>query len=253
MSYPITIWSKAYAPSVDNDTYSVQVDKYIWEKAMNQEGSKRKFLQIKHPYGLDDWIAPIGQPVSIEHVDTEEERRYAIYMPLWMIDASHLEGEGIGSTVHIIDEEYFPQATRIVFRVIDSAIYNADIKAELERALSAMGVIREHTTLHIPVEALGGYPVEVFVSQTEPANLVLCDGEEVVVEFEEPVDQISPPESEPEEEAPTPEITTTTHMIPEIQTSSTFSAFQGSGNVLGGSNAHIPEWRRGLPPPRGHR
>ena len=250
MSYPISIWSKAYAPSVDNDIYSVQVDKYIWEKAMSQEGSKRKFLQIQHPYGLDDWIAPIGQPVQIEHVDTVEERRYSIYMPLWMIDASHVEGEGIGSTVQIIDEEYFPQATRIVFRVIDSAIYNADIKEELERALSAMGVIREHTTLHIPVEALGGYPVEVFVSKTEPVNLVLCDGEEVVVEFEEPVDQISPPESEAEAQ-PEPN----TIMVPEIHTSSsTFSAFQGSGNTLGGSNASItmPEWRRGLPVPRRH-
>ena len=165
-----------------------------------------------------------------------------------------VQGEGEEAEMEVVNEEYFPQATRIVFRVIDSAIYNADIKQELEQALSSLGVLREHTTLHIPVSALGGYPVEVFVSKTEPANLVLCDGEEVAVEFEEPVDQMAPPPRVPtpipeevprlEEESFLPQ--------PEFQTagnSSAFRPFQGQGKTLGGSNADIPEWRRGLPPP----
>ena len=220
---------------------------------MREEGSKRKFLQIQHPSGLNPWIAPVGHPVLVPE-EAKKENTFNIYMPLWMIDAASLSGEGEESTLTIMDEEYFPEATRIVFRVVDSAIYNADVKVELEKALSSIGVIQEHTILQIPVEALGGFRVEVFISKTEPANIVLCDGEEVAVEFEEPVDQISPPPRVP---TPIPEPppmlpSLQTSMIPEhVSTNVGFTAFQGQGNTLGGSNVNIPEWRRGLaPPPR---
>lgn len=248
MNFPIRIWSKAYAPSPDTDNYSIQIDTYIWQKAMQQEGARRKFLCIKHPAGLEDLIAPIGHPVTIEH---EEEETYSVFVPLWMVDAAHLDGEGEQTTVEILDEEHFPEATRIVFRVVDSAIYNADVKEELEKALSSIGVIRKHSILQIPVEALGGYKVEVFVSETEPANLVLCDGEEVRVEFEEPVDQIAPPRPPTPIPEPPP-LFTTEGMIPEpiTQPETGFQAFRGEGRLLGGSNASIPEWRRGLPPPK---
>ena len=252
MNYPIRIFSKAYSPSPDEDNYSIQIDKTIWERVMREEGSKRKFLQINHPVGLDAWIAPIGQPVQIQNIQEEakeeskEEKKYNIYMPLWMIDAAQFGGEGEETTLDILDEEYFPEATKIVFRVVDSAIYNADIKEELEKALSSIGVVREHTTLQIPVEALGGYKIEVFVSKTEPANLVLGDGEEVAVEFEEPVDQISPP---PRVDTPPPSPVSFTSV--SNAASEGFQAFQGEGRTIGDSNTNIPEWRRGLlPPPR---
>jgi hypothetical protein len=258
MSYPIHIWSKAFAPSVDTDPFSIQVEKQIWEESMRREGGRRKFCRILHPSGLDDWIAPLGQPVDPTPTESEETPVHSkIYMPLWMIDSAHLDGDGEETVLEIIEDEYFPEATKIVFRVIDSAIYNADIKVELEQALSSLGVIREHSTLHIPVSALGGYPVEVFVSKTEPANVVLCDGEEVAVEFEEPVDQIAPPPPRPPTPIPEPPPTLTTDLMvpegfisqPQRQTTG-FQAFQGEGRLLGGSNVNIPEWRRGLPPPK---
>ena len=224
---------------------------------MRIEGSRRKFLRIQHPAGLDDWIAPIGHPVT-SHMDEEEskeERVYDAFLPLWMIDAAHLGGDGEQTQVEILDEEHFPEATRIIFRVVDSAIYNADVKEELEKALSSIGVIRKHSVLQIPVEALGGYKVEVFVSETEPANIVLCDGEEVAVEFEEPVDQIAPPVRPPTPVPQPPPTLSTNGIIPEgVFASSSqgqeFQAFQGEGRTLGGSNVEIPEWRRGLPPPK---
>jgi hypothetical protein len=254
MNFPIRIWSKAYAPTPDTENYSIQIDKSVWEKAMREEGSRRKFLRIEHPLGLEDWIAPIGHPVTVSVPHDEEANEdclYDVFLPLWMIDAAQLGGEGEQSTLEILDEECFPEATRIVFRVVDSAIYNADVKDELEKALSSIGVIRKHSTLQIPVEALGGYKVEVFVSETEPANVVLCDGDEVRVEFEEPVDQIEvprPPTPIPE----LPALLPTTMMLPEtlVAPQQGFQAFAGQGRLLGGSNATIPEWRRGLPPPR---
>ena len=219
---------------------------------MRQESGRRKFLRIEHPYGFDDWIAPIGEPVasSGDAEEKHDEDCYNVFLPLWMIDTARLEGGGQEAVAEIVNEDYFPEATRIVLRVIDSAFYNADVKAELERALSAMGVIRQHTTLQIPIQALDGYTVEVFISQTEPANIVLCDGEEVAVEFEEPVDQIQtprPPTPMPEP----PSVLLPGTMIPDEPVETTgFRPFQGQGRTLGGSNVAIPEWRRDLGPPR---
>jgi hypothetical protein len=248
MSHPIRIWSNAFAPSPDTNVFSIQVPKDIWSEAMCSEGSRRKFLRIEHPEGLEDWVAPLGAPY-LQDNETDDPIQN-VYLPLWMIDSAHFSGNGEESTMEVMGEDSFPEATRIVFRVIDSAFYNADVKEELERALSAMGVIRQHTTLQIPVQALGGFPIEVFVSKTEPANLVLCDGEEVAVEFEEPVDQIRPPTPIPELPPASTDFTQT--MIPASppREPQRFHAFQGEGHRLGGSNATIPEWRRGLPPPR---
>ena len=261
MNTPVRLWSKAYAPSSDPDPFSIQVDKRLWEKAMQDESSRRKFLRIPKNDSGEAWIAPIGQPVITDYDDSEskEERRYDIFLPLWMIDAWALIGEGEEAEIQTMNEEYFPQATRIQLRVIDSAIYNSDIKDELEKALSALGVIQEHTTLQIPVSALGGYLVEVFVSETEPANIVLCDGEEVALEFEEPVDQIAAPPPRPPTPVPPPvQRLPVDTMIPENFLDSTqelsqtqgFRPFQGQGHVIGSSNVNIPEWRRELGPPK---
>lgn len=250
MTHPIKLWSKAYAPSPDTDSFSIQTEKSLWEEILRREGSRRKFLRIEHPDGLEDWIAPIGEPVTVDESEEHETSRN-LYLPLWMIDAGHFRGEGEEAVLTIMDEEFFPNATKIVLRVIDSAFYNADIKEELERALSAMGVIKQHTTLQIPIQALGGYTVEVFIAETEPANVVLCDGEEVAVEFQEPLDQIAPPRPATPIPEPLPlPVLSTDGMIPESTLRAGFQAFQGQGRLVGSSNADIPEWRRDLGPPR---
>lgn len=252
MPHPIRILSSAYAPTASTDPFSIQVETPLWEQAMRQESGRRKFLRIEHPDGFDDWIAPIGEPVTCED-GTEgkhDDDCYNVFLPLWMIDTAKLQGTGDHAVAEIVTEDTFPEATRIVLRVIDSAFYNADVKEELERALSAIGVIRQHTTLQIPIQALDGYAVEVFISETEPANIVLCDGDEVAVEFEEPVDQIQPPRPP----TPIPDQPSVLHsdtMIPDEPAGFTgFRPFQGQGHTLGGSNVIIPEWRRDLGSPR---
>lgn len=86
------------------------------------------------------------------------------------------------------DQGAFPAATRIVLRPHDSAFFNSDIKAELERGLTRIGVVQRGTSVTIPIEHLGGYEVTFDVVETEPANLVLAEGDEVVLDFEEALD-----------------------------------------------------------------
>jgi len=221
MEVTLQLWSKEYSPVECNDPFTAQVSNDLWQRIMSEDEGKRHFLRIH------DWIVPCGQPVN-------HEGNHA-FLPLWMIDSAGIGGLGDEVKVEILNEEAFPPATRIVLKVVDSAFYRSDIKEELEKALSAIGVIRKHTTLQIRVSALGDFPVDLFIANTEPADLVLCDGEEVALEFEEPVDYFEPAteQKRPSEDLP--------------MVGSWINA--GSGNVLGSSTiiSDIPAWRLAVP------
>jgi hypothetical protein len=221
MEVTLQLWSKEYSPVECNDPFTAQVSNDLWQRIMSEDEGKRHFLRIH------DWIVPCGQPVN-------HEGNHA-FLPLWMIDSAGIGGLGDEVKVEILNEEAFPPATRIVLKVVDSAFYRSDIKEELEKALSAIGVIRKHTTLQIRVSALGDFPVDLFIANTEPADVVLCDGEEVALEFEEPVDYFEPAteQKRPSEDLP--------------MVGSWINA--GSGNVLGSSTiiSDIPAWRLAVP------
>lgn len=229
MEVTLQLWSKDYSPTLCSDPFTAQVSYDLWQRIMREDEGKRHFLRIH------DWIVPCGQPVNYEGNHA--------FLPLWMIDSAGMTGLGDEVEVEVLNEEAFPPATRIVLKVVDSAFYTSDIKEELEKALSAIGVIRKHTTLQIRVSALGDFPVDLFIANTEPADVVLCDGEEVALEFEEPVDYFEPP---PEEKRPSTPIPPTFDDLPMI---SGHWATAGRGNTLGTSTiaANIPEWRLAVP------
>jgi hypothetical protein len=210
----------------------------FWREIMNEHHSGRTFLRIESH--SNEWYCPVGQPVS------ESDIENSIFLPLWMVESAGFEGFGDDCTVTVLTEEAFPEATKLVLRVIDSAFYNSEVKQELELALSSLGVVKTHRLYQIPIQGLEGFRVEVFVANAEPADIVLCDGDEVAVEFEEPVDQIPAPRPPTPIPSPIP-----TLMIPDPPLRQTgFVAFQGEGRTLGGSNAQIPSWRRDCPPKR---
>jgi hypothetical protein len=136
-----------------------------------------------------------------------------------------IEGVGEEATVTWMTEEAFPSATRIVLRPHDSAFHTVDAKEELERALTRLGVLRQGDTILIPIEGLGGYEIAFDVMITEPAEIVLAEGDEVVMEFDAALDAPVPaaPVLEPESEEP---------MLPVI-----------TGNVLGGVSRRMPDGR----------
>ncbi len=110
-----------------------------------------------------------------------------IYVPIWMIPA----GQEVGSEIEVdfLPEEAFPEALRIVLRPLDSAFYNTNAEEELTRALTHIGVLKKGSIVSLNLSELGGYSMEFYIVDLEPAEIVLCNGDEVVIEFEEAVDQ----------------------------------------------------------------
>lgn len=231
MEYNIKVYSKEYCPIADSDIFTAQVDKHLWERIMTvNSDNKRTFLKI------NDWIIPIGSPVPNDSI-------HNVYLPLWIIDTANIIGVGEEYRLTVLSEDAFPSATKITFKIIDKEFYNSDIKEELEIALTQIGVIKQDTTIQIPIASLG-VSVDMYVSATEPANIVLCDGDDIEVEFEDLIDvPIPEPVQAPRLEA---------EPIPEYPRLPTVLYPDNTGNVLGSSGdlSHVPEWRRNLPPPK---
>ena len=177
------IWSSIFLEEHDWATCSLPVQS--WRRITEENPATRLIAEITHDE-KKIYVA-LGTPTN-EGVGTDN-----IYIPSWLVD--HLGIDGCGQHVDIrwINQEYFPEASRIVLRPHDSAFYHADAKEELERALTRLGVIREGDTVVIPLTCLGDYEIAFDIIKTEPANLVLAQGDEVVIEFEEALDAIPEP------------------------------------------------------------
>lgn len=256
MEHTVALYSKIFLDSYDpNDWSNVAVDRSLWEEihriqtplfyraggALPPADTHRYFMQI----GSMECIVAIGNPIMADNGDDKK-----VYMPQWLLEQHGFQGEGESYQIQILTEEAFPQATKIVLRVVDSAFYNSDVKKELEIALTRIGVIKKGQLLHIPIEALDNFVVDIYVSELEPANLVLCEGEEVAVEFEEPVDAFESKEQEEEKQTSPFAVETAAGLRPptpvpeEVET-----ILPVGGNVLGSDPSAIPEWRRGLAAP----
>ncbi len=111
-----------------------------------------------------------------------------MFLPPWILGVLGVDGSGEEVEVEWMSQEAFPEATKILLRPHDSAFYHADAKEELETALTRLGVVKAGTTIQIPLQKLGGYEVPFDIVSCEPANVVLAEGDEVAIEFEEAVD-----------------------------------------------------------------
>lgn len=255
MAIPALCWSKEYLASAGaEDTMTVQVDNRLWQEQMTNEFEGRLFARIRGNQN-QEWMAPVGIPVPSNPYQEDEAYLHQVYLPIWMIDSGGFQGVGEQVTIDFMDRRDFEPATRIVLRVVDSRFYNQeDIKSRLEILLTQLGVIRQGTLLQVPCPE---GTADIYVSITEPSEYVLCDGEEVALEFEEPVDAAprppTPIPSIPEilvpdlPVIPTAPIISTGYGAPApANDAGGSSSFSGAGNRLGsgGANVVLPPWRQ---------
>lgn len=213
------LWSNVFLSdpyAADGATCSVPL--VAWRRITEENPGARLFARIT--YQGRTIYAALGTPN-----DDKEGTSEKIYMPAWMFEILGTSGEGELAEVDWFSQDAFPEATRIVLRPHDSAFYHADAKEELERALTRMGVLQQGLTISLPLDCLGGYEIAFDVVVTEPANIVLAQGDEVVMEFEQALD-VPPPSPPPEERPPTP--------IPE---------YESGGRRLGGAERRMPDGR----------
>lgn len=208
------------------ESYLVYISETEWIRYMDSLHCNRIFASMRFNDGTVHY-----SPVSAL-MKNEEREEEVIYAPLWMIPPSHEIGSEI--EVEFLPEEAFPEALRIVLRPLDSAFYNTNPEEELTRALTHIGVLKTGSIVSVNLSELGGYTMEFFIVNLEPAEIVLCNGDEVIIEFEEAADQWDgrrPPTPPP----PPPEILQP--MVPVEGAGGT------DGQRLGGVARRMPDGR----------
>ena len=198
-SEPVQLWASIFLCESEGCLATCSVDQHTWSALMNRhEGCRRLFARIEHEEKVIHLA--LGSYTECARSDSDVKR---LIMPQWALDLLGSPGMGDLGTVRWLTEEAFPPATRVVLRPHDSAFYHSDAKDELEQALTRIGVLQKGSTILVSIQALGDYQISFDVIDLEPANIVLAEGEEVVMEFEAALD--APPEPEPRPDTPIPE------------------------------------------------
>lgn len=70
-----------------------------------------------------------------------------------------------------------PKATKITLQPLDNELYHCDIASAVGEYLSKWNILTKNTTLTVPLQELGGFLVDIFVKEIEPAETVLLRGE----------------------------------------------------------------------------
>jgi hypothetical protein len=181
MSY--SAWSVAYATdSVEQNRCYVSLAE--WRKIYeDQPQVQRIFGRIR--VGEAVAFCALGEPTNMDAFGTDQE---AVIIPDWVRELLYVEGDGSPVEITWLSSDSFPNATRVVLRPHDSAFYHGDARDELERELTGHGVIAEGTTIPITIQMLGGFSVSMDIIKTEPANIVLLEGDEIAFEFEGSLD-----------------------------------------------------------------
>ena len=182
------IWSHAFLEEAGTTCI---IEERLWREIQERVDARRIIVEIR--VGDRSAFCAVGSPIPTQP-GWETER---IYAPRSVLERLEIEGMGEIAEVTWRSEEAFPEATRIVLKPRDEAFYDTNVKEELERALTRIGILRVGDVIRFPLAGLNGYEVEFDVRVTEPASIVLMQGDEVEIEFEQEA-PITIPMPEPE-------------------------------------------------------
>ena len=237
-----SVWSQSFI-SDTVDLSVCNVDESTWSR-IHDENSEAKRIFAKITLGGETVYCALGNPVRSPDIESDHPH---LFLPPTILSSLNADGVGDCVTVEWIQEEAFPEATKIVLRPHDSAFYHADAKEELERSLTQVGILKEGTIIQVKIAELGGFEIYFDVVKTEPANVVLMQGDEVAIEFMEAMDEAplsytSSPTSVvslPQEEFKESEPMVPTAAAPEQKT----MIYDGGYTLGGATRPRLPDGR----------
>lgn len=171
-----SIWSTEYL-ELDLDSYTCYVNEYIWRRITNEQTTNRMFARITK--GEKFWICALGAPIRTEFEDN------ALFVPNWMLEQIGCEGNGNPLEVEWMPSEAFDQSTKIVLQPIDTDSMIDNIQELLSIELTKLAILQKNTRILVKIPELDGFEIEYIVRDLEPASVVLCQGDEVELEFYE--------------------------------------------------------------------
>jgi hypothetical protein len=189
-AFPLSFLESRVAP-IQEDGDEILLPRRIWEEwADLYPAGSPMLVELTH---LETGHTRIACGGGQFHLETNNN----VYVPHWLL--RHLEIPEIESETLVVVRpvlERPPQATLIVLKPLDDALYHTDMRALFEDRLYTFHVLQTGTVLTVNVPELGMYEAYAQVERLEPAETVVL-GPEVNVEF---VEQEQEPVAEADEE-----------------------------------------------------
>ena len=155
-------------------SYNCYLDEKEWLRVTNDFESSRVFARIIN--GEKSWICALGSPIIID----SNENIKPLFVPQWMLD--NIEEDGSGSLLEVqwMPADVFDNSNHIVLEPFDdiSGIENIDVILQIE--LTKLGILQKNKLIHIQIDEI---TILFLVKNISPASIVLCQGDEVSLEF----------------------------------------------------------------------
>ena len=204
-----SIWSTAYL-EYEFNLYTCYISETLWRKINNDQITNRMFAKINK--GDKYWICAVGAPINTAFPQLSEDVEN-IFVPLWMLEQIGCQGQGEILDIDWMPCEAFDETTKVVLKHLDGEEEVENIQEYLSNELTKLAILQKHTL--IQVENL-----RYLVEKLEPSSVVLCQGDNVELEFSvsrppTPIPSAPPVLTNPDEDE-----------LPTLETT--------QGNLLGG-------------------
>ena len=166
-----SIWSTSYL-EYDLNPYNCYVNETLWRKINNEQISNRMFAKINK--GNKFWICAIGAPINTDFPEDYDAPN--IFVPRWMIEQINCEGCGEQVEVDWMPCEAFDESTKVVLKHLEGEEVE-NIQELLSNELTKLAILQKGSIIEVA-------DLRYIVVNLEPASIVLCQGDDVELEFE---------------------------------------------------------------------
>lgn len=195
-----SIYSTEYVEQ-EVSIYNCYVGEDEWRRITNDIPTTRMFARIVNED--KSWIVALGQPIRSSIEDPK-----AIFVPNWMLEQIDILGIGDYYEIQWMPADVFDISQDIVLKSYDTAYHCEDIQEQLSNELTKLGILQKNTEIRLMLPSLDNYEITFQIVNLSPASIVLCQGDEVRLEFEE--------ETIPRQVTPIPPLPEM--LIPEVDT-----------------------------------
>jgi hypothetical protein len=155
-------------------SYNCYLDEKEWLRVTNDFESSRIFARIIN--GEKSWICALGSPIRSDNTQALKP----LFVPQWMLD--NIEDEGSGSLLEVewMPADVFDNSEHIILEPFDDISAIKDIDEILQIELTKLGILQKNKLIHIQINEVS---ILFLVKNLSPASIVLCQGDEVSLEF----------------------------------------------------------------------
>jgi len=155
--------------------YNCYLDEKEWLRITSELNSSRLFARIINGDKL--WICALGNPIRTGNPESYKQ----LFVPQWMLQQIHDDGVGEQLEVEWMSSDLFDNSSHIVLKPFTDISEIENIDELLQNEFTKLGILQKGTLIYIDYK--DNSVLLFLVKDLSPASVVLCEGDEVSLEF----------------------------------------------------------------------